>query len=62
MVGLEADEVDVTVCSFDQPAAVTPADHTWVEDRLPWIRLADNLPAFGQKRPTHDQIGRAQKE
>jgi hypothetical protein len=42
----DADEVDVTVCSFDQPAAVTPADHTWVEDRLPWIRLADDLPHF----------------
>jgi hypothetical protein len=44
------DEVDVTVCSFDQPATVTPHDHTWVEDRLPWIHLADNLPAFAQKR------------
>ncbi|MEY2430253.1 MAG: hypothetical protein QOJ40_3138 [Verrucomicrobiota bacterium] len=49
----EADEVDVTVCSFDQPATVTPADHIWVDDRLPWIRLADDLPAYGQKRPPH---------
>jgi hypothetical protein len=50
-----AEEVDVTVCSFDQPTAVTPTDHTWVEDRLPWIRLADNLPGYGQKRErTHN--------
>lgn len=46
----DAGEVDVTVCSFDQPATVTPTDHTWVEDRLPWIQLADNLPIYGQKR------------
>ena len=47
-----ADEIDVTVCSFDQPAILTPADHIWVEDRLPWIRLADGLPAYGQTRPS----------
>lgn len=47
-----ADEIDVTVCSFDQPAILTPADHIWVEDRLPWIRLADGLPAYEQTRPS----------
>jgi hypothetical protein len=50
--GADADEVDVTVCSFDQPAAVTPEDHTWVEDRLPWIRPVEDLPSYGQSRPT----------
>jgi hypothetical protein len=49
----DADEVDVTVCSFDHPESVSPSDHTWVEDRLPWIRLADDLPTYGQKRQTH---------
>src|SRR3954468_24553739 len=53
MTGLNADEVDVTVCSFDHPETISPADHTWVEDRLSWIRLADELPAYGQKRPPH---------
>jgi hypothetical protein len=53
MTGPEADEVDVTVCSFDHPDSVTPADHTWVEDRLPWIQIADGLPAHEQKRPDH---------
>jgi hypothetical protein len=47
----DTDELDVTVCSFDDPQAIVPADHTWVEDRLPWIRLADDLPAYAQKRP-----------
>ncbi len=53
MTAEEADEVDVTVCSFDRPSTVTPADHIWIEDRLPWIRLADDLPSYEQKRPTH---------
>jgi len=46
----QANEIDVTVCSFDYPAAIAPADHTWVDDRLPWIRLADELPAYGKCR------------
>jgi hypothetical protein len=53
LAGPDADEVDVTVCSFDQPTTVAPADHTWVEDQLPWIHLADDLPIYRQKRETH---------
>jgi hypothetical protein len=49
----QADDVDVTVCSFDRPDMISPADHTWVDDRLPWIRLADALPAYAQNRPNH---------
>ncbi len=49
----EIDEVDATVCSFDQAEAFTPGDHTWVEDRLPWIQLADDLPSYAQKRESH---------
>lgn len=49
----QAEEIDVTVCSFDQPEKVAPKDHTWTEDRLPWIRLADGLPEYGQMRPNH---------
>ena len=46
----EADEIDLTVCSFDHPETITPADHTWTEDRLPWISLADDLPTFARQR------------
>ena|SRR5260221_372018 len=45
-----SDEVNLTVCSLDDPRAIVPADHTWVEDQLPWIRLADELPVHPQKR------------
>ena len=51
--GPAADEVDVTVCSFDHPEILAPGDHTWTEDQLPWVRLQDDLPAYGQKRKTH---------
>jgi len=47
--GLDAEEIDVTVCSFDDPTIVTPRDHTWTEDRLPWIAM-DDLPAYKQSR------------
>lgn len=46
----ESDEIDVTVCSLDDPTCVTPADHTWSEDQLPWIQLSDGLPRFPRGR------------
>ena len=48
--GKDAEEIDVTVCSFDQPNAIVPADHTWGEDRLSWIHLADGLPVYRRDR------------
>jgi hypothetical protein len=50
MSGPDTQDVDVTVCSLDEPQAVKPADHIWVEDRLPWIHLADGLPTHGRSR------------
>jgi hypothetical protein len=49
----EAEEIDVTVCTFDHPEVISPADHIWVEDQLPWIKVADELPAHFQNRPHH---------
>ena len=50
MSRLDADEIDVTVATFDQPEIVTPADHIWTEDRISWIKLADNLPQHARGR------------
>ena len=36
-----------------QPYNVTHCHPTWVEDRLPWIRLADELPVYERKRSNH---------
>ena len=47
----DSEEVEVSVASFDDPTVVRPRDHTWVEDRQPWIQLADDLPAHRRERP-----------
>lgn len=46
------DELDVTICSLDEPQRVAPRDHTWVSDRLSWIHLSDGRPAFATGRPS----------
>ena len=45
------DELDVTVCSLDDPEALTPEDHTQTATALSWIRLADGLPRHDHERP-----------
>ena len=46
-----AGEVDVTICSLDDPAAVPPRDHVRTAARVPWDALCDGLPAFPGSRP-----------
>jgi hypothetical protein len=46
-----AHEIDLTIASLDAPEACPPRDHTWCEDRLPWLKLADDLPAHDKTRP-----------
>lgn len=38
------EEYEVTTCSLDDPGLMPPRDHTWVEDRLEWFEVADELP------------------
>ncbi len=45
------DEVDVTVGSLDDPEAVPPQDHTFVDNQLSWVKLDDGLPRHAQARP-----------
>jgi hypothetical protein len=40
------DEIDVTTCSLDDPAAAAPEDHTFSAERLRWLHVADGLPVF----------------
>ncbi|MFC5547022.1 GFA family protein [Massilia aerilata] len=44
------EEVDVTTCSLDDPAAASPRDHTFASQRLPWMRVDDGLPVFPRSR------------
>jgi len=40
------DEIDVTLATLDDASAFAPAAHIWVQDKLPWVSLADGLPQF----------------
>jgi heme-degrading monooxygenase HmoA len=44
------DRTDVTLASLDHPERVTPLDHIFTSTRIPWVRLADGLPAFPEDR------------
>jgi hypothetical protein len=46
------DEIDVTICSLDEPELVPPRDHTFASSRLSWDLLGDGLPAFPKERPS----------
>jgi hypothetical protein len=39
-------EIDVTLASFDEAAELRPTAHIWVEDKLPWVQIADGLPQY----------------
>ena len=43
-------EVDVTICSLDQPEAMAPDDHTQASYRLPWNVICDGLPQYARSR------------
>lgn len=40
------DEIDVTICSLDEPDAVVPRTHIHVAGRPRWVRPGDELPEF----------------
>lgn len=45
-------EFEVTTCSLDHPElAPAPADHNWIVDRLPWLSVNEDIPAFDHNTP-----------
>lgn len=44
------EEIDITTCSLDDPAAAAPRDHTFTARQLPWLALADGLPRYPRSR------------
>lgn len=43
-------EIDVTMCSLDDPEAFPPSHHIWLHDKLEWVRFGDGLPAHDETR------------
>ena len=46
----DAEWIDVTTCSLDQPELISPKAAIWTEDRLPWMANAAALPEFPRAR------------
>ena len=45
------DEIDITICSLDDPATLAPADHTFAGSALAWEKLPDDgLPRYPRRR------------
>ncbi|MEJ8570162.1 GFA family protein [Microbaculum marinum] len=43
--------VDVNVGTLDRPDLVPPTSHVWVEDEVPWLHIADDLPRYPTTGP-----------
>jgi hypothetical protein len=46
-----AGEIDVTLATLDDPTRLRPSMHIWVEDKLPWVKIGDDLPQYLQEEP-----------
>lgn len=45
------DELDVALCTLDDPDALPPEDHTFHADRMRWLHVNDALPRHAGARP-----------
>lgn len=46
--------IDLTVGSLDRPEAIAPQFHYWTSRQLPWLHVADDLPAYPEFPPLGD--------
>jgi hypothetical protein len=37
-------EIDVTICSLDDPDSLRPKDQTWIASKIKWVQLDSRLP------------------
>ena len=43
--------IDLTIGSLDSPETLPPTLHYWDSKRLPWLKIADDLPRFAEFPP-----------
>jgi hypothetical protein len=41
--------LNVSVCALDNPADVRPNCHTYIDTKLPWLHIRDELPRFTEQ-------------
>lgn len=51
------DEIDVTLATLDDAAALPPDRHTFHGERLPWLRLDEHLVAYPGLTPPDRRAG-----
>lgn len=44
------DELDITLCSLDDPESIQPRDHTHVRSKLSWVERMDGLSKYSHGR------------
>ena len=47
---VDAEWIDVTVASLDDPKGFPPKAAIWTDDKLPWVQLDPSRPAFRRNR------------
>src|SRR5688572_18827754 len=48
-----SDWIDVTIASLDEPSGYPPEKAIWTEDKLPWVILNPQLPAYERSTPEY---------
>lgn len=44
------DEIDITTCTLDDPAAFPPTHHSWLSHNVAWVRFGDGLPTYQESK------------
>ena len=52
-----AADIDITLATLDQPERVAPQAHIWLQDKLPWVAICDELPRYQTRATADDQTG-----
>ncbi len=47
----DSEFLDVSVGSLDDPASVSPAHHVYIDSKIPWLEMGDDLPRHARGRP-----------
>jgi hypothetical protein len=40
------EEIDISAATLDDPDAVTPDDHLWINSKVTWLKFDDGLPCL----------------
>lgn len=43
--------IDITLCSLDDTTAVQPEYHIWLQSKVDWFAIGDNLPQYDDAGP-----------